>query len=267
MLIRDLPAKSAIKFGKLFYKPNSINSIISKTCRLVLLEADDLSLPLGRTGTCTLVKYRDNHYVIMTRHELDWNVGVSPNREMLDTIRPTELDSKTNFSSIPLDQCYFESSNPDLEYHDLVFFKVQKHWEGLKREAQCFSPVVEFSKNIRLKSWIIGCPILPIVMDGYWNAHSKGKIEVIKIKTSIGYCTFSSDSRKGNYLREYTNLDKNMEMNGMSGGAIYSLVQNEYGYQIVLDGITVRAGNGNAYIVDSDYILMMLQKIDLPMAI
>ncbi len=145
MLISELPSTNAVKFGNLYYKPKDFNKTISKTCRMVLLEADNPELPLGRSGSSTLIRYCGKRYVVLTRHQLNIQGGEIPDTQLLDTIRI--VSGHENLVSIPLNNCIFETSNSDQEYHDLLFFEVNEQWANQHLDAPYFVPVSSFSKK------------------------------------------------------------------------------------------------------------------------
>lgn len=149
MLITEYPGANAIKFGQLYLKPSSLEETITHCCRMVLHEDDDRTLPLGRAGSATLVRYAGINYVIATRHEFSIAPGASPSRKILETIRiASGSDRLTN---IPLKTCIFETSNPDQEYHDIIVFEAADNWENKNSDTPTSSPFLDF-RNKKEKS-------------------------------------------------------------------------------------------------------------------
>ena len=118
MWIAGLPAANAVKVGGLILKPSSVADWLTGCCRLVLHEADDPALPLGRSGSATLVRYGGTDFVVTTRHQPGLKPGVVPPKAVLETIRISSGNAQ--LSNIPIGKCVYEEANPDQEYHDIL---------------------------------------------------------------------------------------------------------------------------------------------------
>jgi hypothetical protein len=255
MLIRDYPSVNAIKVGRLYLKPSNVYDTITRCCRMILLEADDRTLPLGRSGSATLIRHGDINYVIATRHELGIRPGAGLPKEIVETIRISSgADRLTN---IPLQRCIYETSNPDQEYHDILVFEVATAWDNQGVDTPYFFPLAPFSHTDRIKSFLIGYPTVDGVMDEYLETFSPETTGTIHIKRSIGNCdidkTFLTNIE---YFRRY--LHTRPFVDGYSGGAVFSLIGELERLEIVLDGIIVRGGGQYIYIIDVDYLVKLI---------
>lgn len=256
MLIRDLPGANGIKFGNLWLKSRNIEAIASRCCRMVLFEADNPELPLGRTGASTLVRFGGRRFVVMTRHELGLKRGAEPQIEILNTIRVA--GGGEVLKNIPLTRCIFEDSNPDEEYHDILIFEVASGWNCPCQEDRYFFSIRGFSQLERAASLVYGCPNLPEVMGEYIDAHAEGEVGTIHQKTAVENCTYARGFRShAAHYRRYDGVSDSVG-DGFSGGPVFSLVDRGDGFEVLLDGIVVRAGKGHVHIVDADYLEKIL---------
>src|SRR3954469_10494572 len=142
MLIRDYPSVNTVKVGRLYLKPGGVFETVTHCCRMVLYEADDPIFPLGRAGSATLVRYANVNYVITTRHQFNIRSGNLPRLDILDTIRISSGIGR--LSNIPLQNCVYETSNPDQEYHDILIFKAADRWGTQSLDNPYFFPIAPF---------------------------------------------------------------------------------------------------------------------------
>ena len=253
MLLGSLPEQNSVKFGNLFLKPGNVSEVASESCRLVLMEADDPTFPMGFAGSSTLIRFRDRKYIALTRHQLSIPPGEEPNPDTLDALRIVTADETV--SNIPVQKCRFETSNSDEEFHDLLFFEVADGWDRHNFEAPFFVPVRDFGTAEREISYVFGHPSDQGIMSDYIESHLRGRVGSINIKILVADCRLDTEFRSRlQHYRRYTGGPKNYNYDGLSGGPVFSLVKSVDGYEFVFDGITVRGGNGSIYTVDSTYI-------------
>jgi len=261
-LIRDLAAATAYKFGDIVYPHTLIDKIVSNSCRLVIMEHEETGLPYYFRGSCTLVTFNNCYYVIMTRHQLGIAPDVVPCSDVINRIRPLTNDTKSIAGNIPIEFCNFERSNPSLEFHDLLFFKVQSSWDEFNQEKCYFSRVFDFTKHNKAESLLVGCPMSKVDIEAYYDAFYDGKVGPIHVKSFITACDFDHSFNSEYYSQMYNNINPEIELNGFSGGAVFSLISTTNGREAVFDGIVLRGGNGLVRVVDSNYILKVLRIID-----
>lgn len=257
MFIQDYPAINAVKVGRLFLKPGDVYETITKVCRMVFHEASDRSLPLGRAGSATLVRYGGVNYIVATRHQFGIARGASVPSDILDTIRITSGSGW--LSNIPLKACIFELSNIDEEYHDILLFKVADSWKTQQSDQPFFYPLAPFSNVNRVKSFLVGYPTIDGVMDEYLDDFVPEQTGSIHIKRAISDCDLDIGYLTNvEFYRRYLNVRARPIVDGYSGGAVFSLIGELENLEIVLDGIVVRAGARHIHVVDADYLVKII---------
>ena len=260
MLIRDLPAHNAIKIGRLFHKPRDIEEILTMSCRMVLFEAPDRSVPLGRGGSSTLLRHRGTDYIVATRHQLGIKPGVPLPISILDTLRISTGEGV--LSNIPVKRVVYETGNPDEEFHDVLIFKVADEWEHRHRDRPYFFQLAPFSRQQRTKSFLVGYPSIDVVMEEYLADFQPGQPGTVHIKRAIVDCEIDTSFRTNvQHFRRYQFSRSRDVVDGYSGGAVFSLVGDLGNHEIVLDGIVVRAGADCLHIVDADYLVEVFSTI------
>jgi hypothetical protein len=121
------------------------------------------------------------------------------------------------------------------------------------QEAPYFFPVQKFTYENRHASFFIGCPTSAGFID-----YEPTRLHIV---TRFSDCSFDPSFQTTNKHFQrfaYDTVGKDgtsREVDGLSGGAVYSLVGETGHWEIVLDGIIVRAGNGHLHIIDSDYLI------------
>jgi hypothetical protein len=259
MRIADLPSVNSIKVGSLFLKPSAIEDYITRCSRMVLRESQDTSLPMWRCGSATLLRFAGINYVVMTRHQLEIRRGETPDKEALETVRIAA--GADRLSNILLQHCVFETGNLDEEYHDLLIFQTAENWKTRTADAPYFFPLTGFSRQPRQMGRLVGYPSLDGVIDGYHENFGVERVGEISIKRSIMDCEFDpSFTSNAFHYRRYRHHHPRAVMDGYSGGAVFSIIGDFGNYEIVFDGIVVRAGHSNVYIIDADYLVTVLAK-------
>ena len=250
-LISDLPNLSSIKIGALFFKPkNGIEKRVARSIRPVTVEYPDLTEHLGLSGSCCLIAFRDKYFVACTRHQL----SIKPEQNLvgasLDYVRFVSYVDSEALRNIPVDGVIFVTDNQNEEFRDVLLFKVAKGWPDFEKEKSSFFPIENFITGPRLASWIVGIPLSENQMV-YDPNHYKA------LTLMLG-CTFDGDFKSNaKHYSHYTFDDGQLDLNGFSGGAVFSLVQDSNEFEIVFDGIVTRAGSGNAYAVNSTFLRAM----------
>lgn len=256
--IHELPHLNTIKVGLLHLKPNAVNETITHCCRMVVRESDDPTLPLWRSGSATLVRYAGARYVIVSRHELGLGKGEIPSREILETIRIS--CGSGQLSNIPLKSCIFETSNLEEEFHDILIFEAADEWDTQTADAPYFFPLAAFSTLSRKKSFVVGYPTRVDVMEEYYERFYGDSIGTIHILRSIFSCDFdASYLSNAKHYRRYLTTGNFSNLDGYSGGAVFSLVGGLEDWEILLDGVVLRGGAGQVYVVDADFLVKAIE--------
>ncbi len=106
---------------------------------------------------------------------------------------------------------------------------------------------------------MVGYPSVDGVIDSYHENFGIAVVGELNIKRSIMDCEFDPTFRSNaSHLRRYSHHHPRAVMDGYSGGAVFSVIGELGEYEIVFDGIVVRAGPSDVYIIDADYLLTVL---------
>jgi hypothetical protein len=258
MHIADLPKINSIKVGRFYLKSADVEQYITRCCRMVLRESRDRSFPMWRCGSATLIRFAGANYVIMTRHQLAIRAGETPDKEVLETVRiATGSERLTN---ILLQNCVFETNNHEEEYHDLLIFRTADDWKTKGADSPYFYPIDGFSRQPRQISRLVGYPSLDGVIDGYHENFGLDPVGEINVKRSIMDCAFDPAFKSNAYhFRRYRHHHPGAVMDGYSGGAVFSIIGELGECEVVLDGIVVRAGPSDIYVIDTDYLVTVLR--------
>jgi hypothetical protein len=249
---------NAIKVGRLFHKPRDIETTVARSCRMQLFESDNRSHPLGRGGSATLIRHLGTDYVATTRHQLDISAGEPLRKDILEAIRIASSRDDM-LSNVPLKSVRFETSNPDEEFHDLLFFEAADEWRNRNIDSPHFFELASFTNRPRQKSFVLGYPHLDVVMSEYLSDFDPERPGTIHMKQVLCDCTLDVDYKSSaRHYRSYKLSQEQDVVDGLSGGVVFSLVGDLGNLEIVLDGIVVRAGRDRLQVVDSDYIITAL---------
>ncbi|MBO6763884.1 hypothetical protein [Maricaulis sp.] len=250
MWLKDLPGQTAVRFGSLFWTPKEIGRVLAQTVRPFILETTD-PLPLvGRVGTTTLVSHQGSKYAVATRHQLSVNGGVNLTEEDVDAVRIGAKEGG-RLINLPVNKCVFETGNPDEAFHELVFFCVDEKFPQVSRDSYYFANLSKIDSGKYLKSVAYGLPHLNEQVD-YDNSHLKIHIQEIWCEYDANFKTHNRNFRKLNIINPEGKF-----YDGMSGGAVFSFYRHQKEFLVLLDGVIVRAGNGQIYIVDTEYLEQM----------
>lgn len=255
MFLTDLPATNSVRFGFLYHKTAGLTEFLSKSVRLVAHETrfEEESF-LGMTGSCTLISYRGVAYVVTTRHQLAVAPGTTPTDDRLHSLRFATGENGL-MKNIPVNLVIHETSNPDQEYHDLLFFRVEPSWLEHSADRAFFMHLEEFYQGPRLISFFYGHPLMKNEVQ-YEPLHAFIRVAHVDGKLDE---TFKSHS---DYLRRYEVTKTEYDVNGFSGGAAFSLIDDVGGgWRVLFDGVIVRGGTGSFYVVTTDYLLRALDEI------
>ncbi len=254
MFITDVPSLNAVKIGNLYFKANNQNiARVANSVRVLTTESLENPDYLGKAGSCTLISWKNDCFVVCTRHQLLTEKDTLPDQKILETARFVSVVVGKTLSNIPTDNCIFVSDNSEEEYSDILIFRAAKDHATVVQERPNFYPIVTLGAIERHLSWIVGYPSNLNIIE-YEPQH-------IVIVGQLFDCSFdkvfSSHSRN---LKRFTYDPKFTAVDGFSGGAVFSLTGNTGDLRIVLDGIVLRAGNGFAYIIDVNFLVQALSK-------
>ncbi len=253
-LIFNLPALGAVKIGNLHFKHNSdIERTIAQSVRPVNLEYVGLTEYIGIKGSCTLLRSGKECFVACSRHQLKIPRGVQFDFSVLEHVRFASFVDDQHLTNVPVDNLLYVTNNPDEEFHDVLLFHVSSNWRDLHQERRHFFPIKKFVLCPREISWAVGYP----------TQHNRFTYEPQKLEavSQMIQCAFDGEHRTAvKNFKRYSIMNKHLELDGLSGGAVFSLVGELENFEIVFDGLIVRAGNGNAYVIDSSFLLQMAKR-------
>jgi hypothetical protein len=254
MYLTELPSLNAIKIGNLFFKPrNGIEELIAKAVRLVTLEAQGMPEYLGKSGSCTLICKGERSYVVCTRHQLGIKSGSIPDRSILETTRFVGFQNSDFLSNVPTNSCLFVTDNEEEDLHDILLFRAAKESPSYEKEKFNFFPVANSINSKRHASWMVGYPT-----DQNTITYEPQQLSVV---CQILSCNFdTSFNSNASHLKRYSYDRKYSVVDGFSGGAIFSLVGDTQEFEIVLDGIILRAGNGSVHSIDASFLVLAIEK-------
>lgn len=246
MYITELPLHNSVRIGELCYPAKDLESIAARSVRLLTFEFDEY---VGFRGSCTLVKLRGRKFAVATRHQLGIPNGFEFSDKELGSVRITALRNG-KLENILIDQCIFESANPEQDYHDLIVFRVAEDSVQTGPEPFSFFPIFEIKNCYYLSSFAVGYP-------SFANEINYD-VPLLKSASAIRSCRRDRSFRSGSdFLNRFVHEDEAFDFDGFSGGAVFSLLKNAGGYEIGLEGIIVRGGHGSIYAIDSHFLMRL----------
>lgn len=226
---------------------SSLNKRLCDFVRSIVLEGDDpvTSGFLGRTGSSTLVRIAGKNYICLTEHELKTS-------ELSHVRIVSGLDGKLD--NITFDSCIVPRGKwtKGEEFSDLILLHANKQSRDSNPDYIHFFPIKKFDRSKIFASLIVACP--------FYNNNFKmdditGETLHYHQTTVVRDCVWDSDftSYAKHVERFHYTPKEEYPENGMSGGAVFSIVE-EYGdLEVFLHGIIVRAGSGKLTVVSSDF--------------
>ncbi len=262
MLLNEIPGMNGIKTGRFVLKPESLSDHLTRSCRMVVSEGVSGILPIGRTGSATLVRCEGHDCVFMTRHQLDLKPHEPPDEAILNTIRVSS--GQDRLRNIPLRNCVFHTSDTDEQFADILAFRAAETWQTQTADLPYFFPLARFHKGPRVLSFMVGYPTASNSLDEYhetfYETLEVGGVGKIPMTRAIRDCVidpaYTSHARN---VRRYTLNRPAGDLDGYSGGAVFSLIGTLGTHEIVLDGIIAMAKDDQVYIVDADALTDMLE--------
>jgi hypothetical protein len=132
--INELPLHNSVRVGELCYPAKNLEGVAAKSVRLLTLEYGEY---VGFRGSCTLVKFRGRKFAVATRHQIGIPSGFEFGDKEIESVRITAIRNGM-LDNILVDQCIFEESNPDQEYHDLLVFSMRRFAPRRRASARRF---------------------------------------------------------------------------------------------------------------------------------
>jgi hypothetical protein len=244
--ISDLPALNAIKLGKFFYKPREIERITSRMVRPIANEYVADEPTLGLIGTGTLLQTTKMQFVACTRHQLGLPNGGSFKEAHLAHVRVTSYEDEA-LKNIPIDGVRFVTDNTDEEFSDLILLKVAQDWPGLAKEIPYFAQLGSAPRSTRRKSWLIGFPSNQNQID-MENKKFNSVCRIVGCELDESFRTHSRSFRRFKFKKPEEDLD------GYSGGAIFSMFGEIEEMEVRFDGLVTRGGSEFVHVISPSII-------------
>ena len=204
---------------------------------------------VGRSGSSTLVRLNGERYICTTKHEIGNNADYAL---FLDNVRVVTSENGIT-KNIPFDQTYVVNGHDDEEVSDLILLRVAGYEHFPQADLPYFMPLKKFDEKAVRHSVFVACPILSNQM----HLCKDGKLEHFNWVSIMKDC--NHDRNYKSYARDFDRYhyepNTNIQENGCSGGAVYSLVQQNDHIELMLHGIILRAGNGFIYTLNYELLL------------
>lgn len=216
--------------------------------RPVLLQ--DASLPdlPGILGSCTMLAFDKRLFIACTRHQIGVRFGQEDQIKMSASPLFVSHTSSGILENIPVTKCLFSTASHEEEHADVLLFETTTAMAKQTSELRHFYPLSTFWKGERLHSLAIGCPSAKRILE-----YEPLRVEFV---TEAFACSFDQSFKSASqFVRrfEFAQLPSR-NLDGFSGGAVFSAVKTSTGIQHIFDGIITRAGEGSIYVVDSGFV-------------
>ena len=241
---------NSVKVGSIIIPFSSLNAHLGNFVRSVLIEHDDPYSGgiLGRSGSSTLIQVFGKRYICLTKHELKnmdlSNVRVVSNNE-------TALENITfNNSVFPVGAWSEEE-----EFKDIILLETEHQTPEKLRDYNYFMPIKPFDRKQIFASLIVACPIYDDSFEvDYENSETRGFHETTVVRDCVWDAQYKGHAK---FVEQFTFDRKSIyPENGMSGGAVFSIVDSNGDLEVFLHGIITRAGGiGRLTVVNCDFLL------------
>lgn len=202
-----------------------------------------------------MLKIASSKLAFFTSHQLGKidlkNIGT----KILETIMIPSL-SETEFRNLPMNVLHHCLEDNDEEYLDILALGAEESSGTLQQESCHFFPVT-CSEGMTVHSYFyVGYPNLPDNI----SYSEYGKTEEIRNRCSVRECKLDVNfkSHAAHFKRFLINPSK-YSVDGLSGGAVFSLNQRQDKYfEILFEGIITRANKDKyLHVIDKAFILKM----------
>lgn len=255
LLLKDIPLKNKIKCGKFYFPSNEADLICAKSVRKLVTKAVDLDEFLGEAGSVTLVEVNGKKLAFFTLHQLNLT-NKFIDRELLENVLIPSL-STGEFRNIPMNSLHHCLDENDEEYLDIIALEADDSFDVVKKESCYFYPLQNYGNKKVHQYFYVGYPIL----EDNIQLNSYGGTTEIRNRGSIRSCYFDPNFQSAaKHFQRFTLDPSDYPMNGISGGAVFALIENSMNdFEVVLKGIITRANENFLHIIDSEFISLMAE--------
>ena len=246
----NFTSRAAIQCGGLYIPHRNVDAVLARSVRPLIFENDTPEYLYSRSGSCTLLHYRGQYFCALTKHQ---------NRDFaLAAVRVVKGFS--GGASLAFDSFFSVDPVGGEEFEDICVFRVARSVHQTANLNDFFplapsEPPIEKSRLLIA----IGVPTHMSTIE-YEPAQIRATTVTLPcryVRKLIGparTCQLEVLSSEGK-------LPKNLPLDGMSGGGVYSIDGNLGGYKVYFRGIIVRGGRDHIYVVDVSFIREMIAKI------
>jgi len=228
----------------------AISATLARSVRPLLFENDDQHFQYSKRGSCCLVAYRAERLIVFTEHQRD---GYSP-----ESIRIVQ--NFTGGPSIAVDTFLSVDSKSGEEFEDLRGLKVARDHHAPEQLSDFF-PIADHLPPVQNSKLLIAVGVpTELTMIDYEPAH-------IHAETVSIACTYEARSAAvtGLHSAKITTPPSQQHhavgVDGLSGGAIFSVDGKPGAYVVHFRGTILRGGNNRLHFMDVAAIRMMFNKM------
>lgn len=255
MISNNFLTLNSVKCGNFVIPFASLNQRLCHFVRSIIIEKENLEWAefLGRTGSSTLVRIYGTNYICLARHEL------KDGRALEEVRISSGFDQK--LENITFDSAIFPEGDwsKDEEFKDIMLLRAHRQSLDANPDYVHFFPVRSFDRDEIFASLIVACPFYT---NNFEICNESGKTKSFHETTVVRDCVWDTDFRSNAKFVESFNYSQSEKFpeDGMSGGAVFSIVEKSEGLEVFLHGIIVRASSGKLKVVSSDFLLNLREK-------
>lgn len=261
-----MPVKVA-KINGVVHKKRVLMNVLQRSVRLLSSAIPDANNEtfdgyFGLNGSVTLVQYKRRRFAICTRHQVNSKRDAPLSSDDLESLVITSVRAKNpvtgvhKMGHVPFARCHFDNEAKDEEFADLLFLEVLNSYEGIEFDEQYFfkfGPPEGLLKGMVA----IGNPLANNSVSYDDRGHS-----MVNIFSKSFNCSedinFTSTAL---YFKKYTYDEKIPDINGFSGGGVFSFRETQLNTETYLEAIILRGGQGSLYGISSEYLEKMLEEL------
>ena len=247
---------NSVKCGRFVIPFSQLNQRLCHFVRSIIIEKEDVEWGgfLGRTGSSTLVRLYGTNYVCITKHELK-------DGRALDEVRiASGFGGK--LENITFDSAVFAEGDwsEEEEFCDILLLHAHKQSLNENPDYVHFIPVRAFNRKKIFASLIVACPFYENNFEvDFESGETKGFHQTTVVRDCVWDENYKSNAK---YVESfYFSQKKEFPEDGMSGGAVFSIVEESDGLEVFLHGIIVRASSGKLKVVSVDFLLNLKEDV------
>jgi hypothetical protein len=254
-VVRDYLDLAAIKLGRLFLRPRRrVETVLADYIGPLTMEFNG---HVGLVGSYIRVANNGERFAVCTAHQVGRKIDNGSSLEAYESLRFNNFLSDKELVNLPIDSLLHSIGPTEEDSSDVLAFHVCESIPQCKRNAAGrYFELVNNTAQFRLASWAIGFPF------------SSNKIDyeplTAAFTTKMIECSFDKkfSSNATHLMRFKLPREFEQDLNGMSGGAVFSLVRTQAigQYEFVLDGVIVRGGNGSVYVIETSFIKRLAKR-------